>query len=63
MRDQADFAACGMSCRRIIECCGLSPQSVRLIYEFRGDTACIHVVCDTKRDLHELLMQRIVDPA
>ncbi|MEJ8851618.1 type II toxin-antitoxin system RelE/ParE family toxin [Variovorax rhizosphaerae] len=32
----------------------------RLIYELRGDTAYIHVVCDVRRDLQGLLMKRIV---
>lgn len=34
----------------------------RIIYEVRGDTAYIHVVCDTRRDLQGLLLKRIVDP-
>ena len=34
----------------------------RLIYELRGDTAYIHIVCDTRRDLQGLLMKRIVSP-
>ena len=33
----------------------------RIIYEQRGDTAYIHIVCDTRRDLQGLLMKRIVN--
>ena len=33
----------------------------RIVYEQRGDTAYIHIVCDTKRDLQGLLMKRIVN--
>ncbi|MDP9878889.1 plasmid stabilization system protein ParE [Variovorax boronicumulans] len=32
----------------------------RIIYEVRLDTAYIHVVCDTRRDLKGLLMRRLV---
>jgi len=32
----------------------------RIIYEVRDGTAFIHIVCDTRRDLHGLLMKRIV---
>ena len=32
----------------------------RIIYEVRGNTAYIHLVCDTRRDLKGLLMKRIV---
>ncbi len=32
----------------------------RIVYEVRGDTAYIHLVCDTRRDLKALLMKRIV---
>jgi plasmid stabilization system protein ParE len=32
----------------------------RVIYEQRGDTFYIHIVCDARRDLHGLLMKRIV---
>jgi len=32
----------------------------RMIYEVRGDTAYIHIVCDTRRDLQGLLMRRLV---
>jgi len=32
----------------------------RIIYEVRDDTAYIHLVCDTRRDLKSLLMKRIV---
>ena len=35
----------------------------RVIYELRDDTAFIHIVCDTRRDLQGLLMKRIVNPA
>ena len=35
----------------------------RLIYELRDDTAYIHVVCDTRRDLQGLLLKRLVKPA
>lgn len=35
----------------------------RIIYEVRGDTAYIHMVCDTRRDLQSLLMKRIVSPS
>jgi len=34
----------------------------RIIYELRGDTAYIHIACDTRRDLKSLLMKRIVSP-
>ena len=34
----------------------------RIIYELRDDTAYIHIVCDTRRDLQGLLMKRIVNP-
>ncbi|CAD9227961.1 Plasmid stabilization protein [Burkholderia cenocepacia] len=32
----------------------------RIIYEVRGDTAYIHIVCDTRKDLRSLLMRRIL---
>jgi len=32
----------------------------RIIYEVRGDTAYIHIVCDTRKDLKNLLMRRIL---
>lgn len=32
----------------------------RIIYEARGDTVYIHVVCDARRDLQGLLMKRLV---
>ncbi|CAN5606214.1 type II toxin-antitoxin system RelE/ParE family toxin [soil metagenome] len=32
----------------------------RVIYEVRGDTAYIHIICDARRDLQSLLMKRIV---
>lgn len=35
----------------------------RIIYEVRADTAYIHVVCDTRRDLKGLLMRRMVGAA
>lgn len=35
----------------------------RIIYEVRADTAFIHIVCDTRRDLQSLLMKRIVSPS
>ncbi|MET3463743.1 type II toxin-antitoxin system RelE/ParE family toxin [Variovorax atrisoli] len=35
----------------------------RIIYELRADTAYIHVVCDTRRDLKNLLMRRMVSAA
>ena len=34
----------------------------RIIYEQRGNTAYIHIICDTRRDLQGLLMKRIVNP-
>ncbi|MFY3385589.1 type II toxin-antitoxin system RelE/ParE family toxin [Paracidovorax sp. MALMAid1276] len=34
--------------------------SNRIIYELRGDTAYIHVVCDARRDLKSLLLRRLV---
>ena len=34
----------------------------RVIYELRDDTAYIHIVCDTRRDLQGLLMKRLVNP-
>lgn len=33
----------------------------RIIYEIRQDTVYIHIVCDTRRDLHSFLMKRIVN--
>ncbi|OAK66741.1 plasmid stabilization protein [Variovorax paradoxus] len=35
----------------------------RVIYEVRADTAYIHLVCDTRRDLKGLLMRRMVGAA
>jgi len=35
----------------------------RIIYEVRADTAYIHIVCDTRRDLKGLLMRRMVGAA
>lgn len=32
----------------------------RIIYEVRGATAYIHIICDARRNLHSLLMRRIV---
>lgn len=34
----------------------------RLIYEVRDGVAYIHLVCDTRRDLQDLLMRRLVSP-
>jgi len=34
----------------------------RIIYEVRENTAYIHIICDTRRDLQSLLMKRIVSP-
>ena len=31
----------------------------RIVYEVRADTAYIHLVCDTRRDLQGLLMRRL----
>lgn len=33
----------------------------RIVYELRADTAYIHIVCDTRRDLRQLLLRRIVN--
>ena len=33
----------------------------RIIYELRDNTAYIHIVCDTRRDLQGLLMKRIIN--
>ena len=35
----------------------------RIIYEVREDTAYIHIVCDTRRNLQSLLIKRIVSPS
>lgn len=32
----------------------------RIVYEMRGDTTYIHVVCDARRDLRALLMRRLL---
>ncbi|MGY8526822.1 type II toxin-antitoxin system RelE/ParE family toxin [Paracidovorax citrulli] len=32
----------------------------RVIYEVRGDTVFVHVICDTRRDLRTLLMRHIL---
>ncbi len=32
----------------------------RFVYEVRGDTAFIHIVCDSRKDLRNLLMRRIL---
>ncbi|MBP0605662.1 MULTISPECIES: type II toxin-antitoxin system RelE/ParE family toxin [Burkholderia] len=32
----------------------------RIIYDVRGDTIHVHIVCDTRRDLKSLLMRRLV---
>ena len=34
----------------------------RIIYELRDNTAYIHIVCDSRRDLQGLLMKRLVNP-
>lgn len=34
----------------------------RIIYELRDNTAYIHIVCDTRRDLKDLLMTRVLRP-
>ncbi|MGJ7580047.1 type II toxin-antitoxin system RelE/ParE family toxin [Variovorax sp. RHLX14] len=33
----------------------------RITYEVRGDVAYIHVLCDSRRDLQSLLMNRLVN--
>jgi len=33
----------------------------RIIYELRGDMACVHVICDVRRDLRALLLRRLVE--
>lgn len=35
----------------------------RFIYEIRGDTAYIHIVCDTRRDMRTLLTRRLLRAA
>jgi plasmid stabilization system protein ParE len=32
----------------------------RIIYELRGGTAFVHIICDTRKDLQTLLMSRIL---
>ncbi|MGS0891948.1 type II toxin-antitoxin system RelE/ParE family toxin [Burkholderia stagnalis] len=32
----------------------------RVIYEVRGDTVYVHIVCDTRKDLKSLLMRRLM---
>ncbi|HHL4078228.1 MULTISPECIES: type II toxin-antitoxin system RelE/ParE family toxin [Burkholderia] len=32
----------------------------RIIYDVRGDTIHVHIVCDTRRDLKSLLMRRLM---
>lgn len=32
----------------------------RILYEFRGDTLYIHLVCDTRKDMRSLLLRRIL---
>ncbi|KVR63113.1 plasmid stabilization protein [Burkholderia cepacia] len=32
----------------------------RVIYEVRGDTLYVHIVCDTRKDLKSLLMRRLM---
>lgn len=36
--------------------CGMN----RILYEVRGDTLYVHLVCDTRRNLHDLLLRRLV---
>ena len=49
-----------------LEALGISPYRQvlsgmnRIIYELRGDTAYIHVICDTRRDLRQLLLLRMM---
>jgi len=33
----------------------------RVVYERRGDTAYVHLVCDARRDLKAVLMRRLVE--
>ena len=33
----------------------------RIIYELRGDTAYVHVVCDVRRDLRAVLLRRLLE--
>lgn len=32
----------------------------RIIYEVRGDTAYVHLICDTRRDLQAMLARRLL---
>lgn len=32
----------------------------RIIYELRGDTAFVHIICDVRMDLQPLLMRRLL---
>lgn len=32
----------------------------RIIYELRGDTAFVHIICDVRMDLRTLLMRRLL---
>src|SRR5690606_26812100 len=32
----------------------------RIIYELRGDTAFVHIICDTRMDMRTLLMRRLL---
>ena len=32
----------------------------RIIYEVRGETAFVHVICDTRKDLRTVLMERLL---
>lgn len=32
----------------------------RIIYEIRGDTAFVHIICDVRMDLRTLLMRRLL---
>ncbi|MDI1254093.1 type II toxin-antitoxin system RelE/ParE family toxin [Thermomonas sp.] len=33
----------------------------RIIYEIRGETAYVHIVCDVRRDLQALLLRRLLE--
>lgn len=32
----------------------------RIVYEIRGDTAYVHLICDTRQDLKNVLMRRML---
>lgn len=32
----------------------------RIVYELRGDTAYVHLICDTRRDLQSMLTRRLL---